>query len=217
MDATPSSDFDPATLAELLDRPGVHEVCELRGRFGFMAIHGGNLERVTDVVAIEAAQRAEASCYAVIQAPPLRHHVASALFDPSHSDALAGFLDHVEVVVALHGYGREDRFSQLLLGGANRPLATHLAGYLRARLPAGYEIIDCLAEIPEGLRGLHPDNPVNRPNQGGVQIELPPTVRWNRDASNWSDHLDTPRAPDVESLIAALSAASLAWPEAHRG
>jgi phage replication-related protein YjqB (UPF0714/DUF867 family) len=67
------------------------------------------------------------------------------------------------------------------------------------------------------LRGLHPDNPVNRPNQGGVQIELPPTVRWNRDASNWSDHLDTPRAPDVESLIAALSAASLAWPEAHRG
>ena len=56
------------------------EVLELRGTFGFMAIHGGNLERATDVVALEAAERAGASCYAVIQAPPLRHHVPSACF-----------------------------------------------------------------------------------------------------------------------------------------
>ena len=28
-----------------------------------------------------------------------------------------------------------------------------------------------------GLRGVHPDNPVNRVRDGGVQIELPPRVR----------------------------------------
>jgi phage replication-related protein YjqB (UPF0714/DUF867 family) len=28
---------------DLLAQPGVEEVCELRSRFGLMAIHGGNL------------------------------------------------------------------------------------------------------------------------------------------------------------------------------
>ena len=31
--------------------------------------------------------------------------------------------------------------------------------------------------IPRELRGLHPDNPVNVPPDGGVQLELPPRVR----------------------------------------
>jgi phage replication-related protein YjqB (UPF0714/DUF867 family) len=202
---------------EMLGRPEVDELCELRGRFGFMAIHGGNLERVTDVVAREAARRAGASCYSVIQAPPMRHHVPSALFDPAHSEALASFLDHVEVVIAIHGYGREDRFFQLLLGGGNRPLAAVLASHLRAGLPETYEIIDQLEQIPEELRGLHPDNPVNRPSRGGVQVELPPTIRWNREAKNWSDHLATPRAPDVELLIDLFAAVGRSWaPDAGR-
>jgi phage replication-related protein YjqB (UPF0714/DUF867 family) len=196
---------------EMLDRPEVEEVCELRGRFGFMAIHGGNLERVTDVVAREAARRAEASCYSVIQAPPMRHHVPSALFDPAHSGPLAAFLAHVEVVIAIHGYGREDRFFQLLLGGGNRALAAVLASQLRDGLPETYEIVDRLEEIPEELRGLHPDNPVNRPSAGGVQVELPPTIRWNRDAKNWSDHLATPRAPDVELLIDVFASVGRSW------
>lgn len=198
-------------LRDLLERPEVHEILELRGTFGFMAIHGGNLERTTDVVAREAAERAGASCYAVIQSPPLRHHVPSSCFDPAHSAALAAFLDHVDVVVGIHGYGREDRFHQLLLGGGNRALAIHLAAHLRDAFDAPYEVIDDVDEIPDGLRGLHPDNPVNRARSGGVQIELPPTIRWNREAHNWSDHLATPRAPDVTRLIDVLAAASRVW------
>ncbi len=38
----------PQTLAELLARPGVVETVELRSSFGFMAIHAGQLEEVTD-------------------------------------------------------------------------------------------------------------------------------------------------------------------------
>jgi phage replication-related protein YjqB (UPF0714/DUF867 family) len=198
----------------LLAQPGVDEVCVLRSRFGFMAIHGGNLERVTDVVAIEAADRSGASCYAVIQQPPRRDHVASSLFDPSESDTLAAFLDHVDVVVALHGYGRESLFTHLLLGGTNRPLARHVAAHLRGSLPDRYTVIDELEQVPEGLRGLHPDNPVNRVPGGGVQIELPPTIRWSREASNWSDHDGTPRTEDVSVLIDALAAAASSWPPA---
>jgi phage replication-related protein YjqB (UPF0714/DUF867 family) len=31
--------------------------------------------------------------------------------------------------------------------------------------------------MPAHLRGMHPNNPVNRVASGGVQLELPPRVR----------------------------------------
>ena len=53
-------------FAELLATTGVHEVCELRSRIGFMAYHGGALEEQTDVIASQAAQRSGASYYGVL-------------------------------------------------------------------------------------------------------------------------------------------------------
>ena len=51
-------------LQELLSRPTVEEILHLRSpRLGFMAFHGGRLEKVTDVVATEAAARSGASYY----------------------------------------------------------------------------------------------------------------------------------------------------------
>ncbi len=198
-------------LREFLDRPEVTEICELRGRFGIMAFHGGNLERTTDVIAREVADRTGSSVYAVVQARPLREHVPSTEFDPAHSSALAGFLDHVNTVISLHGYGRDDRFWDLLLGGRNRNLAAHLAVHLRAGLPERFGVVDNLDDIPDGLRGQHPHNPVNRPRHAGTQIELPPASRWNREESNWSDHAGTSRAPQVTLLIELLAAAVTSW------
>jgi len=195
----------------LLAQPGVDEVCELRDRFGLMAFHGGNLERTTDVIAQEVAQRSGASLYAVIQHAPLREHVPSITIRPEHSAQLQQFLDHVDTVIAVHGYGRETQFWNVLLGGRNRALASHLAGHLRAALPEAFGVVDDLEEIPRGLRGLHEDNPVNLPSNAGVQLELPPTIRWNKEARNWSDHEGTPRAPQVGTLIEALAGAIDAW------
>jgi phage replication-related protein YjqB (UPF0714/DUF867 family) len=160
---------------ELLRQPGVREAVELRSAFGFMAFHGG-LEGGTETIAAAAAERSGASLYAVVQPPDLTWHVPSAEVSPEHSHALAGFLDHVEVVIAVHGYGRPDRPVDVLLGGGNRQLAAILAGCLREHL-AGFTVIDDLDAIPFELRGLHPANPVNRPRQGGVQLELPPRAR----------------------------------------
>ncbi len=198
-------------LREFLDRPEVSEICELRGRFGIMAFHGGNLERTTDAIAREVAERTGSSIYAVVQAQPLREHVPSTAFDPAHSNVLAGFLDHVDTVISLHGYGRDDRFWDLLLGGRNRDLAAHLAAHLRGGLPERFGVVDNLDDIPDGLRGQHPDNPVNRPRHAGAQIELPPASRWNREESNWSDHAGTGRAPQVALLIELLVAAVTSW------
>ncbi len=198
-------------LRELLDHPQVTEVCELRSRFGVMAYHGGNLERGTDAVAREVAGRAGASYYALLQQRPLRRHLSSTHFDPSHSKEMTRFFDHVDVVITIHGYGRRGYWRHLLLGGRNRALARHVAAHLRDGLPRRYSVLDELEALPEGLRGQHVRNPVNRPPQHGVQIELPPSIRWNMRAWGWSGHEGVPHSRELDRLIDALSAAVSAW------
>jgi phage replication-related protein YjqB (UPF0714/DUF867 family) len=198
---------------ELLAQPGVEELSVLRSTFGFMAFHGGSLEQQTDDIAIAAAEQAGASIYAVVQPPGLRWHVPSKQIDPAHSPRLASFLDHVDVAVALHGFGRPDMFTTLLLGGGNRDLARHVGHHLQAALPA-YAVVDALHDIPRELRGMHPENPVNRPRLGGVQLELPPRVRglgpfWTEFRAGSGPRA---RTPHTESLIDALATAASAWP-----
>jgi phage replication-related protein YjqB (UPF0714/DUF867 family) len=184
-------------FADLLAHPGVEEDCVLRSRFGIMAFHGGNLEVGTDVVADQVAELSGASLYAVRQPSDLRWHIPSTAVQPSASAALARFLEHVDVVVAVHGYGREGFWTTLLLGGRNRPLATHLAGALRVAIePHGYVAIDALEDIPAQLRGVHRANPVNLPRGGGVQLELPPRIRGTTPLS---------KPEHTEALIAGLA------------
>jgi phage replication-related protein YjqB (UPF0714/DUF867 family) len=173
---------------ELLRHPGVVEEWKLRSQFGFLAIHGGSLERGTAEVATEAADCAGASFYAVRQPESLRWHIPSALIDPSSSPALSAFLDHVDVVVSVHGYGRRGYSNVVLIGGRNRELATRAAVALRAAVPS-HRFVDDLGAIPPTLRGMHVDNPVNRPPGGGIQLELPPTLRNGHGAASDRDAL----------------------------
>ncbi len=196
-------------FATLLATPGVTEICELRSPFGFMAFHGGNLERMTDEIAEVAAERSGSSLYAVVQAPPLREHLPSTEVNPEASPALARFLSHVEVVVALHGYGRQGLWTSLLVGGTNRQLAHTLADNLRAYLP-DYEVVDDPAAIPSDLRGQHPRNPVNRPTGAGVQLELPPRVRGLTPHAAGFERVDGRIAP-TDALIDALVATAAHW------
>jgi phage replication-related protein YjqB (UPF0714/DUF867 family) len=200
---------DGTLFAELLAAPGVEEVVELRSRFGFLAFHGGSLERMTDVVARTAAERAGASCYAVLQPPDLRWHLPSTRFSPTASSALARFVDHVEVAVALHGYGRAGRWTSLLLGGSNRGLAARVGRSLGAALP-DHEVVTDLAAIPPELRGLHAANPVNLPAGGGTQLELPPRVRGL--TPHWEGWSGPGLPPPTEALVTALAEAAAAWP-----
>ena len=196
-------------LTQLLSSTGVEEELILRTpRIGVMAFHGGSLERMTDVIARAAADRSGASYYGITQPDTLRWHVPSREFDPAESTRLASFLDHVDTAIAVHGYGRPDMFTTILLGGSNRELADRLAAELRGRLD-DYEIVDDLDMIPEELRGLHPDNPVNRCRLGGVQIELPPRPRG---LGPYWEHPDAdPPGADglrshTEALVRALAA-----------
>ena len=193
------------SFAEILAMPDVVEECELRGPIGFMAYHGGGLEEMTDTVARTAAERSGASYYGVVHPPDWTLHLPSTRVVPEDSSLLAAFLDHVEMVITIHGFGRRPLLTSLLLGGRNRALAAHLAGHLRAHLPA-YDILDDLDDIPTELRGVHERNPVNLPRSGGVQVELPPRVRGSSPLWwDWEDGL----VPHTRSLIDALAAAVL--------
>jgi phage replication-related protein YjqB (UPF0714/DUF867 family) len=171
-----------------------------------MAYHGGALEESTDVIARAAAESSGASYYGVLQPVTLQRHVSSIHVTRDQSPVLDEFLDHVDMVITIHGYGRRALFTSLLLGGRNRELAAHVADHLRPALPA-YSIVDDLEQIPTDLQGVHHRNPVNVARQSGVQIELPPRVRgqgplwWD-----WEHGL----VPHTERLITALAAAARA-------
>ncbi|GAS98663.1 phage-related replication protein [Mycolicibacterium canariasense] len=197
----------PQTLSELLADPEVRETSTLRSRFGFLAIHGGGLEQMTDVIAERAAAAAGASVYVVHHPPRYPHHLASARYRRDESATLAAFLDHVDVTVALHGYGRIGRSTHLLVGGRNRRLGDHLSGHIA--LP-GYHVVTDLDAIPRELRGLHPDNPVNVPRDGGVQLELPPRVRGISPRSGLPG--DDGLCAATAALVRGLATAARSWP-----
>jgi len=200
----------PSTLTELLALAGVREDVALRSPFGFMAIHGGDLEAMTDVIAASAAEQSGASYYGVVYPPDLHRHLPSTAYRPDESATLRSFLERVTVVVSVHGYGREASWTSLLLGGRNRDLASALGSELAERLPE-YEAVTDLAAIPTELRGSSARNPVNLPAEHGVQLELPPRVRGISPFS-------PPPGPDgfsapTSALIDGLAAVASTWLE----
>ena len=196
----------PQSLSALLAEPGVTEFSRLRSRFGFLAIHGGGLEQITDVIAERAADAAQASVYLVRHPDHYPHHLSSARFCADESPRLAEFLNHVDVAVSLHGYGRLGHSTELLAGGRNRQLANHLARHIDV---PGYQVVTDLEAIPLELRGLHPDNPVNRVRGGGTQLELSSRIRGisPRSPLPGQDGL----SPVTSALLQGLVAAARSW------
>ncbi len=199
------------TLSELLAQPGVHEHVEIRGRFGFLAFHGGPVERVTSLIARDAAKLSGASFYSIEQPEHRPLHIPSTRFRTQESKHLASVIDHVDVVCTVHGYGREIEKQHLLLGGQNRELAAHLGGHLQMRLPTHFRVVTELDSIPKELRGVHHRNPVNLPRQQGVQLELPPGVRWNHEARDWADADGLEHTNEVTAVIDALAETARDW------
>jgi phage replication-related protein YjqB (UPF0714/DUF867 family) len=203
--ATPTS-AAPRTFSALLSEPGVAESSRLGSGFGFLAIHGGGLEQMTDVIAERAAEAAGASVYVVRHPHRYPHHLPSVCFDAEESALLAEFLDHVDVAVSLHGYGRLGHSTRLLAGGRNRELASHLARHIDV---PGYQVVTDLDAIPRELRGLHRQNPVNQVRDCGAQLELSSRVRGisPRSPMPGPDGL----SPATSALIRGLIAAARSW------
>lgn len=91
------------TFTELLAQPGVEEELELRGAFGFMAFHGGPVERVTSFIARKAAELSGSSFYSIDQPASRPLHIPSIRFRPEESSTLTALFDRVDAVCTVHG------------------------------------------------------------------------------------------------------------------
>ena len=98
-------------FAELLAQPGVFEEIELRSRFGFLAFHGGPVERVTTMIARMAAERSGSSFYAIDQPEDRPLHIPSIRVDPAESPTLTRFYEHVDGCAPSTGTGETKRSS----------------------------------------------------------------------------------------------------------
>jgi phage replication-related protein YjqB (UPF0714/DUF867 family) len=209
-------------LAELLRLPGVKEACVLRSRVGFLALHGGSQDRGTDQIAGRAAEQVGASFYAICQPAGLRVHLTSRLHDPDDSACLRAFLEHVDVAISVHGFGRDgfalwvdpDRglvidpygpafgrgqtgpLRGIIVGGLNTELLGAARALLHDRFP-GYHVADQRVRL-----GFHPKNPVNLPTAHGVQIELPPGLRGIGD---FGEHVVPRPGGLVAEVVGALA------------
>jgi phage replication-related protein YjqB (UPF0714/DUF867 family) len=208
-------------LAELLAMPGIREESTLRSNVGFMALHGGSQDRGTDQIAGQAADEAGASYYAIIQPSWLRVHLTSRLHNPDDSTHLRSFLEHVDVAISVHGFGRDgfalwldsergmviEPYGPAIRGKQKGPLRGIIVGGLNA------ELVDAARAIfekrfndyhvaDERVRlGFHPDNPVNLPSAHGVQVELPPGLRGIGD---FGELLVSRQEPIVSEVVDAL-------------
>ncbi len=193
------------SFTELLEQPGVEEEFELRSTFGILAFHGGPVERVTSMIARMAAEQAGATFYTINQPAERPLHLPSTRFRPEESDNFAAVINHCDTVCTVHGYGRDMDKQWILLGGQNRELAATLGKALRDEVRPRYRVVDDLGEIPKELRGVHARNPVNLPPNTGVQMELPPGVRWNWKARSWADAPGLEPTLDVLDVVTALT------------
>ena len=93
-------------LAELLGMPGIREECILRSNVGFMALLGGSQARGTEQIAGRAAEEAGASSTPSSSLPGC----GSTYLTVARSRPLAesrAFLEHVNVAISVHGFGRD--------------------------------------------------------------------------------------------------------------
>jgi phage replication-related protein YjqB (UPF0714/DUF867 family) len=174
----------------------------LRSRLGVLALHGG-LEGGTAELATAIADICGASLLSFRQPFATARHLAShRMADPGFAH-LTTFLQHVELVVSVHGHLRPSEYDQIYLGGSHRTAAEVLARHLAAEAPAFVPVTD-ISRIPPSLRGLRPDNPVNMAARGGVQVELPLPARDAFPQTGPREYIEPPA-----TVVSALSRAIL--------
>ncbi|MGW2209606.1 poly-gamma-glutamate hydrolase family protein [Streptomyces sp. NPDC001781] len=143
----------------------------LAGPVGLLALHGA-VEGGTAELAREVAARTGATLLTFTQPEGPPTHIPSTRMSPC--TPLTTFLTHATLTVSLHGHNRRSAPRTVYVGGSNRPAARVLASALT---DSPFTPVTILSGIPHPLRGLHPDNPVNRTRDGGVQLELPVLAR----------------------------------------
>ena len=154
-----------------------------------------------------AAAAERVRCLAVRRGPPAdptRRTSRRSTCAVTASPRLAEFLDHVDVVVTIHGYGRWGMFTSLLLGGGNRDAGGDARCRARTGAARATTSSPTWQAIPRELRGLHPDNPVNAAASRRRADRAATAVRGL--GPRWADWRGEGHVPPMAALIDSLAA-----------
>lgn len=172
----------------------VVEECFGRGAIGLLAIHGGKIEPGTESVLRYVNEKAGAKCY--LLSGRLKDNNFLLLHGHSHQfpitrQVFQRWLNGVQLAISLHGHKKGHNLqdpphlqSVVFVGGNNRTLAAQFCGIARTAMPS-YTWIDNPNQMriknPNGsisdLSGSDTNNPVNLPQDDGIQFELPRSLR----------------------------------------
>jgi phage replication-related protein YjqB (UPF0714/DUF867 family) len=143
--------------------------------------------------------------------------VASTRVTPTHSEHLTRIRKYAKTAISIHGhdakgtYNRQgseiDKSKTVYVTGGNRDLADKVARQLKSRFGDMYHVETNLKHTPKQLQGKSKYNIVNRFENKGVQVELPPELRKNEEhkkvvADSVSDVVkkETPKYQDLQRV-----------------
>jgi len=141
-------------------------------KIGIMAIHGGGIEPMTDIIAKDIAKN-DYTFYAFIGLKKKNNrimHITSTCFDEPTSTK---FLRSVDTAISIHGCRSTSEI--IHVGGLNKKLAELIKKNL---IEKGFEIGNC--ENPE-ISGENKNNICNKCKDKGVQIEVSASLRERLD------------------------------------
>lgn len=182
-----------------------------RGPVGVFAIHGGGIEPGTEQLARYLVENTLASAYVFSGRRGKRNialHLPSYRFVRLGSALLKQILSDVQTVLSLHGHNRADR--DIYLAGTNLDLLHAVIRALASYLPA-YKVSEDPALVDRRLRALDSRNLVNLPPHGGVQIELPRSLRQAMKTRGWQRHEHSVLYGDTLLVGNALRDSILEW------
>ena len=140
--------------------PGQVQVVNRQSYFAIVAIHAGEIEPYTGIIAKQIAGT-EYSFY-VYQGKNRTEHVTSTEF---YEPKLARILDSCYRVVSIHGeHETDDEF--VMVGGLDSELASHI---VKTLIDSGFEV----RKPTKDLAGMNKHNVTNRGrSRKGVQLEI---------------------------------------------
>jgi len=193
------------TLANILLSHYIKEYVRIKDKIAVLALHGGFIERGTEQITRYIEKNSNASIYIISGRAKRQNfkkfHVTSSDINIDESTKLKTIVSSCDSCITIHGHDKTEFPNTIFLAGPDKNLLKLLAFSLKNKLPACYKVEVETENIPEDINCSNKNNIVYKFKKGGVQIELPQSLRTTRN-NNLTNHYSS-SALFGDSLVVA--------------
>jgi phage replication-related protein YjqB (UPF0714/DUF867 family) len=167
------------TLANILLSPYIKEYMRIKDKIAVLALHGGFIEQGTEQISRYIEKNSNASIYIISGRAKGQNfnkfHITSSDVNIDESTKLKTIVNSCDSCITIHGHNKTEFPNTIFLAGPDKNLLKILSASLRNKLPACYKVE--AENIPEDINCSNKNNIVYKFKKGGVQIELPQSLR----------------------------------------